>query len=65
MLTPIPLKRMINMIKQAQKETRCLMDMDHETESQTEAGTLEPQASKETKIYHSGFFKTYFGNLQV
>ena len=45
--------------------TRCLMDMDHETESQTEAGTLEPQASKETKIYHSGFFKTYFGNLQV
>ena len=45
--------------------THRLMDMDHETESQTEAGTLEPQASKETKIYHSGFFKTYFGNLQV
>ena len=45
--------------------TQRLMDMDHETESQTEAGTLEPQASKETKIYHSSFFKTYFGNLQV
>ena len=55
MLTPIPVKCMIYMIKQAQKRklkmaTHRLMNMDHETESQTEAGTLEPQLPKKRKF---------------
>ena len=37
--------------------THRLMDMDHETESQTEAGTLEPQASKETRLTILVFLK--------
>ena len=37
--------------------THCLMDMDHETESQTEAGTLEPQLPKKRKFTSLVFLK--------
>jgi len=39
------------------------MDMDRETESQTEEGTLEPQLPKKRKL--TFFFLHIFGNLQV
>lgn len=45
--------------------THRLMDMNRETESQTEAGTLEPQLPQKRKFTILVFFKTYFGNLQV
>lgn len=45
--------------------THRLMDMDRETESQTEAGSLESQLPKKRKFTILDFLKTYFGNLQV
>lgn len=37
--------------------THRLMDMDHETESQTEAGTLDPQLPKKRKFTILVFLK--------